>query len=426
MLGAVVPMLGLLAPSAPGSLLVGPGYLNPALTLGRAHTPGTAAATRLLADGSLAEAAANQARFTGSAQALLIETQRQNLVRNPRAEGAVAGTPGTLPAGWSRFSFPSGITTEVAGTGVEDGIPYVDLRITGSPVASGGRLQIEAAANVPGGAAQAWAASIHASLADGSLANLGLNWGWYENDSGGAFLRDNRIAIAPTGAPLRSQRHIRLGTTGSGAAQLPPNLSFSFTAGAAVNATLRLGAPQMEAGTIQSSVILPAAGSPAAATRAADVLGGSLAAILPAGIGTILWKGVLPQATGTSSQYILQVDDDSDANRFLLFVPSAAGSTLRLYRSAGAAIASVDLGTFAPGAEMRLGMAFDAAGRAAASLNGAAAVAVTGGPASGSLSRLRLAHAAGGASATMQEIGALRALPDVLGDAELAAAVATL
>ena len=45
--------------------------------------------------------------------------------------GAVPGTPGTLPTDWS-VSVPAGLTTNVIGTGVESGIPYVDLQIVGT------------------------------------------------------------------------------------------------------------------------------------------------------------------------------------------------------------------------------------------------------------------------------------------------------
>jgi hypothetical protein len=79
------------------------------------------------------------------------------------------------------------------------------------------------------------------------------------------------------------------------------------------------------------------------------------------------------------------------------------------------------------GVEFAAGMAFDpATGRVAASFDGAAAVAVTGGPEASTLTAFRLANNAPGANATPCEVSALRVLPYVLTDTDLAAAVAAL
>ncbi len=50
------------------------------------------------------------------------------------AEGAVAGTPGTLPTGWSVEALPAGVSYEVTSSGTDAvlGLPYVDIRVSGS------------------------------------------------------------------------------------------------------------------------------------------------------------------------------------------------------------------------------------------------------------------------------------------------------
>jgi hypothetical protein len=62
---------------------------------------------------------------TGESLGLLVEESRQNLVANSSATGAAIGTPGTLPTGWSAIGGATGLTSEIAAVGTEDGIPYV-------------------------------------------------------------------------------------------------------------------------------------------------------------------------------------------------------------------------------------------------------------------------------------------------------------
>jgi len=61
---------------------------------------------------------------------LLLEPQRTNSIRNSSMVGAVAGSPGTLPTNWTRQN-SSGLTQTVVGVGVENGLQYVDINLSG-------------------------------------------------------------------------------------------------------------------------------------------------------------------------------------------------------------------------------------------------------------------------------------------------------
>jgi hypothetical protein len=74
---------------------------------------------------------------TLAAQGLLIEESRTNSIRNNTMVGAVAGTPGTLPTNWSTFTALTGLTREIVGTGTENGITYIDIRVSGTPSGAG-------------------------------------------------------------------------------------------------------------------------------------------------------------------------------------------------------------------------------------------------------------------------------------------------
>lgn len=55
-----------------------------------------------------------------------------NFIPNSIAAGAVVGTPGTFPTNWT-VSTAGGCAVSVVGTGTEQGVPYVDLRVAGTP-----------------------------------------------------------------------------------------------------------------------------------------------------------------------------------------------------------------------------------------------------------------------------------------------------
>jgi hypothetical protein len=85
--------------------------------------------------GSAGTGAANSTAGTDTS----FSTNNINLFPNSINTGAVVGTPGTLPTGWSYSGNPAGLTTSVVGFGTDlnSGFPYVDLRVNGTPGASG-------------------------------------------------------------------------------------------------------------------------------------------------------------------------------------------------------------------------------------------------------------------------------------------------
>ena len=229
--------------------------------------------------GVLTNAAANAPRFdynpsTLAAQGLLIEESRANQIRNNTMVGAVAGTPGTVPTNWAaQITTTTGLTISVIGTGTENGITYIDIRVNGTASGAGSLdVFLENANGVAALTGQTWTGSVYTKLQSGSLTGISTpTFRLYEYTSGIVFVTAQSGAIAtPTTANLATQRTSATLTTTGGAttASIRPLINYAIANGAAIDITLRIGLPQLELGAFATSVIPT---TTTALTRAADV-----------------------------------------------------------------------------------------------------------------------------------------------------------
>jgi hypothetical protein len=229
--------------------------------------------------GQIETAAANVPRFdhnpvTLESLGLLVEEQRTNSIRNNTMVGAVAGTPGTLPTNWDVLGSSQGLTRAVVGTGVEDGINYVDIRWQGtltSALANAVLITPDQQTQIVASSGQAWSGSWFVKVTGGSLANISaLSISTTERTSAGAFVAFGLVGITPSGAPLAQQRYSYVKALDGGAttARVTTDIRATASSGAAIDITLRIGLPQLERGAFVTSVI-PTSGT--AVTRSADV-----------------------------------------------------------------------------------------------------------------------------------------------------------
>jgi len=204
---------------------------------------------------------------------LSLEAATTNRIRNNTMVGAVAGTPGTLPTNW-RCGVAPGLSYSVVGTGVESGIEYIDLLISGAATVTGGvsifpddwTYITEAVSG------EIWTNSGFIRLVAGSLANIVSQYLVIEEYSlAGVFVTGFSYAHpAPTAAPLSTQRVSATRTLSGGpsTARVGGYFGFAVTTGAAVNITLRIGLPQLVQGALATS---PIKTTGAVVTRAADI-----------------------------------------------------------------------------------------------------------------------------------------------------------
>jgi hypothetical protein len=196
-------------------------------------------------------------RTDGTGKNLLYTTPRTNALRNNTMQGAVSGTPGTLPTNWTLGAAP-GLTQQVVGVGSTGGISYIDVRVFGTPtsVANSSAFHFDLHAVVNAAVGESWTASAFIALIAGSLANVAnFGIGFRESDAAGtALVTGLGAAVAPTATLTRySETHIN---TNAGTAKANCNIRWTnINTVSPVDFTLRIGMPQLEQSSVATSPI---------------------------------------------------------------------------------------------------------------------------------------------------------------------------
>jgi uncharacterized protein YmfQ (DUF2313 family) len=231
--------------------------------------------------GTLREAAVDEPRYLYDeagqrTEALLLEDAGTNAFTNPRLLGAVPGAPGTAP-GNVNTSFFSGLSRAIVGSGLEDNIPYLDLRFFGTATSGSfsrvGLGNVLTGLNISNNAQSTF--SVFVRLVGGSLSQIsGCRIGIQGRNSAGTVVsgQSGLRNFIPTSAPLKHQFNQVTWTPGDlNVVYGEWFIDILRGATATVDCTLRIGAPQHELGPVATSRIFPPAGTQAVSSRAADV-----------------------------------------------------------------------------------------------------------------------------------------------------------
>ncbi len=301
--------------------------LDPRITFTRASS-----GTFFDSNGAIQTAPVNTPRFdhdplTGESLGLLIEEQRTNSIRNNTMVGAVAGTPGTLPTNWFTFTSLTGLTQQIVGTGIENGITYIDYKLSGTTSGAGSyNLFLEALGQIVATSSQVWTSSGYFKLVTGSLTNISsIACGSQSRTAAGGFIAQYSTSFTADSTLKRSSN-----TTPALPAtteRVVPVIIINVSAAAAIDITLRIGLPQLERGAFATSVIPT---TTAALTRAADIAamtGTNFSSWYNASEGTVsvafdVYAPSVPDGYGR----VYQIDDGTLNNNIALLKNNGFGS----------------------------------------------------------------------------------------------------
>jgi hypothetical protein len=222
-------------------------------------------ANRTLANGDISQVAANVPRLSymyGSCPALLLEPQRTNSIRNSTMQGA-STSPSTLPTNW--ITSTAGLTQSVVSIGTENGLPYIDVRLSGTATGTLSTISFESNSQIVSSNGQTWTGSfwvkqIAAPTPPNSYSSLAR-----ESNSSGL----NLATTAQSFTISSTLNRITQTRTNSNASTAYQNFSFAagVTIGQSYDFTVRIAAPQLELGAYATTWIDT---TNAAATRLAD------------------------------------------------------------------------------------------------------------------------------------------------------------
>lgn len=298
--------------------------------------------------------AINAARFNGAAGRLLIEGDRSNLIRNPRAEGGTVATV-NLPTNWT-FVGSGGLSRELVAVVSENGLPGAHIRFFGTATGSNLIFSPETASAIAasgGGQTFNFSAFLRnvATSAPPSVTRIRV----YGRTSGGAMSTSPAaVAITPSATLSRFSSTFSLPVDAT-TAFVQPALSWDLVSGQSYDFTVGVFAPQVEQEAFTSTPMLPPVGTPGVSTRAADrasfpVSGGS---------GGLALSFLLPQdAAGAPALGLLQVDNGSNSNRIVVRCAAGGASIEALVVSGGSTVATMTLGSITAGVASSVAVAW--------------------------------------------------------------------
>ncbi|MGX9962492.1 hypothetical protein ACVFYP_04170 [Roseomonas sp. F4] len=407
-------LLGATAP--PWRALLRPAALPAPAVLTRAQVSSRASG-RGADDVTWMDYAADVPRFQGAAQRLLIEGQRSNGIRNPRAEGAVVG--GALPTNWGSI-IGGGLTLSTVALLSEQGMQGVRIRWAGTATSTQPSMRLETTTAIVAAPSQIWTASYFLRVVSSSGTFAFVHRAFQRDASGASVAAPEGVVFAPTSSLARHEQVWTL-TADATTARIVPVIGLAVAIGAVIDITFDVFWPQMELAGFASTPVLPAVGTPAASTRGADLVSLPLASLGVTGPCTMLWRGVMPQAAPVgASQVVMQADTGVDTARWVV-INLAGTNTIRLAGSGGL---TADLGTMTPGTPFTVGVAADGAGRVAGWMTGGTVQVLNGAPTG--LTTLRLGNNASNTAAQFGEVSRLGFLPFAVPDAGLPGLAGTL
>jgi hypothetical protein len=228
-------------------------------------------------------------------------------------QGAVTGTPGTLPTNWT-IPAAAGLTREIVAIGTENGIDYLDVKLSGTATGTETEIRLESATQIVAANGQTWTESVYLKAISQPSPPLSYRLFMIERTSGGATVAtglSSNLSITSTLTRFPFTRTLSGGVTTE---RIQPSIFISLTNGASYDFTIRIGWPQMELGSVATSPIVT---TTATATRNADVISKTgVSGFIGQTEGAIYAEVNIANPDKSIIRTILGIGDGTTANRF--------------------------------------------------------------------------------------------------------------
>ena len=251
---------------------------------------------------------------------LLVEETRTNNIRNNSGQGAVPGTPGTSPTNWGSGTNGSGASWSVVGTGVENGIDYVDLRLSGTvTVTNEAFFFMETTTGIAALDGQTWTGSLYGRVISESLGSLSsFTTGISSRIAGGAAgtwqaRGTNQIAAARAATRLSQTRLTVTGTIADASTAFIWPLFYIVPSLGPFDAVVRIGWPQLEQGAFATSPIRTTSVAVTRPSEQNSLLGTAFSSwYTNAAAGTVYVETT--SANSSSNGFLADITDGTSAN----------------------------------------------------------------------------------------------------------------
>jgi hypothetical protein len=287
----------------------------------------------LNASGVLASVAADTPAFEfnadGTYRGLSVEPAGTNGIRNNTNVGAilgVTGSGGALPTNWGGAT--NGLTREIVALGTENGVDYIDIKLSGTATSTFAQIQFDTATGIVASNGQVWTGSAYFKIISFATPPTSVQFQFDERTVGGTIVTQGQTTIVPT-TTLSRFSATRTLSGGGTVERVQLITNFSITSGNTYDFTIRIGLPQMEESAVATSVIKT---SGSTVTRTADsvTLTGA-SSLIGQTEGTIFFHGQGRNAG--INRGMVAISDGTNSNRIVLQI--GGGDTFEVRVVAG-------------------------------------------------------------------------------------------
>lgn len=279
---------------------------------------------------------------------------RANSIRNPTALGLITGViaPGaTVATNWAVEQLQGGLSLSILGSGVESGLPYVEMRLQGT--ATNNNLTLIRCDNgVTAASGQTWAMTALVKQVSGTPSSFSVQAGGRTSSSTSSGEGLSGLAAVAPASPtqLVAAGLLAQATT----AFVLPWLCMGFANGTVVDATFRWYAPNLKQGAyVNDPPILQT--NNLAATRTADA---AKVPYAPPSAGWLFVEFLWPSVVASGNPRVL---GDGQVSAAPVYLDATTLGLIGTFN--GSNVTGTNIGTPTPGQTVRVVVTWDATGR---------------------------------------------------------------